>query len=303
MQIKDALDRAGEKLNDSDSARLDAELLLALVLKKGREFFYAHPEQELTAGQEKKFQALVGRRSKGEPVAYIVNKKEFFGRDFYVDKNVLIPRPETEVLVEEALEQVPLLQSSLAAIIDVGTGSGCVAVSLSKNLPAASKAKIYALDASAQALAVARRNARRHGVSSKIKFLKGNLLEPLTNDQCPACLAGRRTPNAPMIITANLPYIPAKQYACLPKGIKRYEPRNALLAGADGLKYYRELLRQIKKNPALNQAVKFIILEIDPSQTAKIKALAKKHWPRAAAEIKKDLAGLNRAVAINLRKK
>jgi len=269
MTIKHSLDLAIKKLKlkKNKTAALDAEVLLAFILKKPKEFLYTWPDKKLTADQTKKFQALISRRTGGEPVAYLIKNQEFYSLDFYVDKRVLIPRPETELLIEEVMEYV---MNQKLKIADIGTGSGCIAVALAKNLPAA---KIIATDISKKALAVAKKNAGKH--KAKIDFFYGNLLQPLINKK-----------NKIDIIVANLPYL---------KKPLPFEPKTAFVGGKDGLEIYEKLIQQIA-NYKLRS--KLILLEIDPRQIIKIKKIISKYLPQAKIEIKKDLAKLARTVVI-----
>jgi release factor glutamine methyltransferase len=162
-----------EKTSHGDLAAFDVEILLAFVLKKPKEFLYAHPEKKLTAAQLAHFKKLITRRAKHEPIAYITNQKEFFGLNFYVDKNVLIPRPETETLVEATISNIKYPISNSQTIVDIGAGSGCVAVSLAKRFP---NAKIFATEISSGAMKVARKNARHH--KAAVIFFRGNLISP-----------------------------------------------------------------------------------------------------------------------------
>ncbi|MFH1522503.1 MAG: peptide chain release factor N(5)-glutamine methyltransferase [Patescibacteria group bacterium] len=270
---------------------LEAEFLLSHILKKPREFILAHPEKKLTKTQIKNYQLLITRRLKGEPLAYIICCKQFYGLDLYVNKNVLIPRPETELMVDEALK-FATCNPKHAIIIDVGTGSGCVIISIAKKLsfgyPKLSF-KYLASDISKSALAVARKNAKLHKVDRKIEFIQGNLLKPLLN-----ILEIR---NYNLVILANLPYLSPIQIKNSPT--IKYEPKLALSAGPDGLKYYRQLFKQIGQ--VANHQIQITILcEIDSSQTIKIKKLIKKELPQSKIQIKKDLSGLNRMVKINI---
>ncbi|MDP2736815.1 MAG: peptide chain release factor N(5)-glutamine methyltransferase, partial [bacterium] len=238
------IDGAG-KLNQRQitNPHLEAEILLSKILKKPREFILAHGENKLTAEQIKNFQSLVFRRLKGEPIAYLTGHKEFYGLNFKVNKNVLIPRPETELMVEEALKLVARSSSASArqrrdgqpvTLADIGTGSGCIIIALAKqNI----NGKLLATDISAKALAVARQNAKNNHVDKKIKFLKGGLLEPIVKNKL---IINRQ----PLIILANLPYLTPTQIKNSPT--IKYEPKLALAAGSDGLKYYRRLFKQIK---------------------------------------------------------
>ena len=265
MIIKQALLKATQKLKQAkieprqkrgetphpmwcgvDSSALDADILLSFVLKKSKEFLYTYPEKKLTKNQLAKFNQLINRRLKREPVAYLINRKEFYGLDFYVDKNVLIPRPLTESLVEQVIKEVG---NKKATIADIGTGSGCIAIALKKHLP---QATIYATDISPAALKVAKKNAKKHRV--KIKFLKGDLLKPFLPSR-KATRPGRVAFKKIDIIIANLPYLIKNQI----KNELKYEPKTALLGGD---KYIKELLRQVKKlNPPSGGQLKKIFLE------------------------------------------
>lgn len=187
----------------SDSPILDCEILLAHVLKKPREFLYAHPNREVAENTKKKFEKLLRRRIKGEPIAYLISHKEFFGLDFYVDKRVMIPRPDTEALLEKIIKET---KNKKITIVDVGTGSGCLAIALKKHLP---QCEIIATDISKKALAVAGKNAKKHKV--KIEFLHGDLLRPLQEKVD--------------LIVANLPYLPKN--VSRKKNLK-FEPQLAL---------------------------------------------------------------------------
>ncbi len=311
MTIKEILKSTTITLNNIKikSPHLEAEILLSNILNKTREYIFARPERGLTKNQISKFNSLIARRIKGEPIAYIIGRKQFYGLDFFVSKHVLIPRPESELMVNEALLHItPACHDcgnsgrhnmECITLIDIGAGSGCIIITLAKELVKKScivhqKSDFFATDISETAIAVARKNAKLHQVQKKIKFIQGNLLAPILNN--PKYLKHLYNPKNHIIITANLPYLTPKQRKSSPS--IRYEPKLALNAGPDGLKYYRQLLKQLAKLP-LNSHI-FAILEIDPSQTIKIKQLIKKELPNAKIQIKKDLAGHNRLVIINL---
>lgn len=239
------------------SPRLDAAVLLSFTLRRPKEFLYAYPEKFLTAKQAAAFSRLIYQRRRGMPVAYLIEKKEFFGNEFFVNNHVLIPRPKTELLVEAALNLITQLLNYKklrrpVTLADIGTGSGCIAISLAKKIPSA---RIFATDISAAALTVAKRNARRHHVSNRIKFYRGNLLAPIKN---------RRID----ILIANPPYLRPNQI----KGDIRFEPRRALVAGRDGLLYVKKLLAQLKKFKLFPQ---HILFEVDHSQIKTVKRIAK----------------------------
>jgi release factor glutamine methyltransferase len=262
---------------------LDIELILAYVLKKSREFIIAHPEHKLTKSQIAKSKLLIKKRLKGVPIAYLTGHKEFYGLDFKVNKNVLIPRPETELMIEEASNLITRNPQPIT-LVDIGTGSGCIIITLASLIK---NCKLLAIDISEKALVVTKQNAKLNNVYKKIKFLKGDLLKPIINSKFVIH-------NSKLIITANLPYLTPTQIKNSPT--IKYEPKLALTAGLDGLKYYRQLFKQIKTLPN----VKYVLCEIDPSQTLKIKKLIKRELPKANCQIKKDLSGLNRLVVISI---
>lgn len=280
---------------------LEAEILLSAVLKKPREFFIARPEQKLSRSQIFRFQRLISRRLKGEPIAYLLGYKEFYGLNFKVNKDVLIPRPETELMVDETLK---LISSGTrpATIIDIGTGSGCIIISLIKGLNHESRImnhEFLAADISVKALSQAKQNAKLHRVNKKIKFIKGDLLSPLIHNSSFII-------HDSLIILANLPYgwKEWKNNCSLDSAGLKYEPAIALFTGKKGLELYEKLFKQIKKlvnspNSAFNSSV-FLFLEIDPRQAVLMKILAKKYFPHGKIQIKKDLASLDRLVIIQL---
>jgi len=285
MQINQIIQRHSSQLkNNSSSPILDIELLLTKILNKPKEFLFKYPEKNLTLKQFSKFQKLFKRRFKGEPIAYILGHKEFYGLDFKINKNVLIPRPETEILVEEALNYIKKEKARM--IIEIGVGSGAIIIALAKN----SKAQFFATDISSKALNIAKQNAKFH--KTKIKFFKGNLLAPilqLPNSQF-------LIPNS--LIVANLPYLDHKEENLLPSsntiGLK-FEPKIAYDGGPDGLKYFRQLFAQIQK---YNLKPKAIFLEIGHKQAQKIKNLAKQALPQYKFQVKKDLCGFDRVAEI-----
>ena len=315
QRVQKLVTTSSKKIN-----QLDAEILLAHVIKKSREFLFTNPDFEINFWQKIKFEHLVKQRQKNIPVAYLVGHKEFFGLDFLVNKNVLVPRPDTELMVEETIKHLNTLSPNHNKIllVDVGTGSGCIPISILKSIqkrndemsganfvtnvsdkfprpnPAGqfiNPPKIIAIDVSKKALCVAKKNAQKHNVETE--FLHGNLLEPIFK------LSELRTKNPELIITANLPYITEQQFKQEPSIQK--EPKLALVADNDGLALYEELLKQIATfhtYPPSGRVPLSSFLEIDPTQTDKIKILIKKYLPESNIEVKKDLAGLDRLVII-----
>lgn len=275
------------KYNSLD--RLDLELLIAKSICKPKDFILIHPEYKLSFLENLRLLYFIYLRKQGYSVACIIGHREFYGLDFLVNKKVLIPRPETEMVVDEVIE---ILNNELKVIhdkivlIDVGTGSGCIPISILKNTK--ESVRTFAIDISKPALKIAQKNAKKHVVN--IQFLHGNLLKPLFHN------SKFILPNSKLIITANLPYLTEQQF-CSEKSIQK-EPKLALVADKNGLALYEELLKQIK---SLLLSFKFqisLFLEIDPSQTAEISNLIQQILPKAVFEIKKDLSGRDRLVKI-----
>lgn len=279
--IKQSLQAASQKLKKtSETPLLDAEVILSYVLKTNRTKLFADLNKPLTKGQNKKFQVLINRRKKYEPVAYIIKQKEFYGLNFYINKRVLIPRPETEILIECVLKYQNT-NSKPKVLLDIGIGSGCIAVTLAKYIP---NIKIYASDISKAALNVAKINAKKHKVINKITFLKGNLLNPFNEIQ----------KFKADIIVANLPYLSFEQYKKTKPDLK-FEPKKALYTTNKGLGLYKKLLQQ---SPIFLKNNGKIFLEINPEQLKEIKKETKKHFPKAKFITKKDLKELNRVIII-----
>ncbi len=280
--VRDALAWAARWLSASEvpSPRLDAEVLLAHVLGWRRARLYAVPEFRLTEAQRQTFLAFAERRRRHEPVPYITGHREFYGLDFVVDRRAMIPRPETELLVERALESLTHVKVEAGALTaaDVGTGNGIVAICLAVHLP---QATICAMDVSIEALEVAALNVHRHGVSNRVHLLAANLLEPLHTRV--------------HLIVANLPYISTTRMASLASDVVDYEPRVALDGGADGLQHIRSLLAEAGRR-LLPQGV--ILLEIGAYQGRKVSALAQQHFSTAQVDVLQDYAGLDRNVRI-----
>jgi release factor glutamine methyltransferase len=228
MNISNAFNEAIHVLKSSGCAtpRLDAEVILSACLKMDRTRFHIDREQSLTEKDYQEFRRCIERRRCGEPVAYIVGKKEFWSLPFEVNKHVLIPRPETEILVEEVLKVYSGRKTENLRILEIGTGSGAISIALAHELP---NAQIIATDISQDAIAVALRNAQINDVASQIHFLLGNLFEPVSGEFD--------------IIVSNPPYISKEEYDCLPSGVRDFEPQTALLAGADGTLFHREIIK------------------------------------------------------------
>jgi release factor glutamine methyltransferase len=274
---------------------LDAEILLSYALRKSREYLLAHPEKELAKKQETEIKKLMRRRYAGEPIAYLTSSKEFFGLDFYVDENTLIPRPETEILVEQILNHIQNKKHGLSNtnIVDVGTGSGNIIISIAKNIPRniSRKFSFYGIDISGNALRVAKKNAKKHRVDRKIKFAKSNILEYFIKNK-------KIIENKNLIITANLPYISPALYKKHLTGLL-YEPRKALISKNKGLWHYEKLLCEIKRSFVTHQCPLFIALEISPEQKKPILRLIINKLTGAKVCFHKDLAGKDRLAEIS----
>jgi release factor glutamine methyltransferase len=275
---------------------LDFELIIAAVLKKPREFVLSHPEYKIPKFKIENLKLKISRRRRGEPLAYILGHKEFYGLDFKVSKNVLIPRPETELLVDLAINNLQPTTNNKQqkiVIIDVGTGSGNIIISIACSMKHATynKIKLYGIDISKKALKVAKQNAKFHKVDKKIKFLKGDLLEPIIKK----CYMLHVT--CYMIIVANLPYVSKKIYFSSPT--IKHEPRLALLSSKEGLLHYTKLLCQIKK--LLVTCYMFHVtcfMEISPEQKTKLARMIKFYFPKAKMKFHRDLSGKWRACKV-----
>lgn len=275
--IHDARVFAVQRLTETSEAHLAADMLLAHTLKCEPSFLVSHPEQLLTLTQRETFEQLVARRAQHEPVPYLIGHRPFVDFDLHVDPRVLIPRPETELLVEHAISITRSRSSS--RIVDVGTGSGAIAIALARQL---SHLAIYATDISTAALDVARANARQACVAERIQFLHGDLLAPL--------------PKPVDLIVANLPYVSEAEYAALPSEIRDYEPREALVSGKHGLDAIQALLNAA---PRYLTSQGGILLEIGHTQAGAVLQLARRAFPRAQMTCLQDYAHQDRFITIN----
>ena len=281
-----------------DTPQLDAEVLMSHVLKSNRAHVISHPGQRLRHEEVHRFREMIARRAKREPLAYITGEREFWGLTFLVTPAVLIPRPETETLVEVTLAQFrrwgaasagPMAGTELGhyereeLVADIGAGSGCVAVALAVELP---DALIYATEASHEAAEVARRNAEKHGVELSVVVLEGDLLDPLPEE-----VRGRLD-----VVVSNPPYIPSAEIDLLQPEIANYEPRQALDGGPDGMAYHRRIL------DAARDWLKpggWVHLEVGIGQAESVAAYGRGQG-YAAVRITNDLAGIPRVVSCSL---
>jgi release factor glutamine methyltransferase len=306
-RIKEVINR----FHDLDQR--DLEIFISEILDKNKSFVISHWEQEISLFQYLKLLYNIHLRKKGYSVAAIVRHKEFYSLDFFVNKEVLIPRPETELMVEEVLrimnDEVRTKNEKII-LIDVGTGSGCIPISILKNIKG--QTQTFAIDISKSALRIAKKNAKKHSVD--IQFIYGNLFEPflslrgvptfrdnqtifkLTLPNPRIALLPKAAHNDTIIITANLPYLTEQQFQNEPS--IQQEPKKALVTDNNGLALYEELLQQISSLISNFKFPLYAFLEIDPSQTESISKIIQQNLPTANFEIKKDLAGLDRLVKI-----
>lgn len=262
---------------------LDAAVLLAHVTGATRALLLAYPERPLMDHEQAAFVNLVSRRLHGEPVAYLTGHREFMGLDFLTDPRALIPRPETELLVEIALvdARARLDRGDMPVVADLGTGSGAIAIALAKLEPRL--ARVHAIDISADALSLAATNASRHGVADRVTFLNGDLLDPL--------------PGPVDLLAANLPYVAPDYASTLPLDVRAYEPALALYGADDGLGHLRRLFADL---PAFLRPGASVYLEFGFDQRAPLEALARARLPGAAVRIVADYAGWDRILVAHL---
>ena len=284
MILREALQSTNQTLRRAGiaDASVETELLLGHVLGMSKTQLYIKPEKVLTSTEIKNLCHLVQRRLDHEPTAYILGHCEFYGVDFCIDHHTFIPRPETELLVEKAVDLAHRIYhpGKQITIADVGTGCGAIAISIALALP---QAKIYATDISASALRLAEINCHRHAVDSQVELLQGNLLEPL--------------PQPVDMIVANLPYIRSCEFRDLSQEIVNFEPTIALAGGEDGLDKIQQMLEQMATK--LNYGAYFL-LEIGQGQGEMLTSLIKNYFPQASIELFSDLSGIERMVKVGL---
>ncbi len=282
--VSEALRQTSRRLAEagSEAPRLEARVLVETTLGRSRVWLYQNLDAVVAEAALARLQRLVDARLRGEPLAYLVGSREFYGRDFAVDSRALVPRPETEALLEVALRFARQPDRAPARrIVDVGTGSGILAISLALELPAAS---VVAVDLSADALAVARANACRYDVAGRVSFVQADLLETLTGPFD--------------LVVANLPYVPSGEIDRLQPEVRR-EPRLALDGGPDGLDLYRRFFRRL---PAVAGPATGVFVEIASDQGERVAALARAAQPAAEVAVLADLEGRDRVVAATPRR-
>ncbi len=261
--------------------RRDARILLCRAGGLGTEEVFAHPERVLDEGVWRRFRRLVYRRGRREPVQYLLGEAEFYGRLFRVDRRVLIPRPETELIVDWCREFFKRPDTPIR-LADLGTGSGVLAVTLALEFPSA---EVHAVDISRGALTVARANARRHGVMDRIRFYHGDLWEPLARAGMAGELDGA---------VSNPPYVAREEMSDLMPEVRQYEPEVALLAGSRGLECIERIVRGA---PVFLRPGAPLVIEVGAGQAGRVAGLIRATGAFLGVEVRRDLAGHDRIVA------
>jgi release factor glutamine methyltransferase len=281
LTIAESLRKAAARLSACgvQNCRLDAEVLLGHVLTRDRAWLVVHYPDSLDPGVQRSYEGLLDRRAAREPLQYITGHQEFWGLDFSVTPDVLIPRPETELVVETACAALDGV--SRPSVIDLCTGSGCIAVSLARER---ADATLFATDRSRAALAVARQNAAHHGVADRILFLEGDLLEPL------AALGIRGSID---VIAANPPYVKSGELASLQPEVRDFEPEVALIAGQEGTEVSDRI---ISASPDYLRSGGWLIMEMGVGQGTMLCGLVERTGAYGTIEVLKDLAGIDRVI-------
>lgn len=316
LDVRTALKRGIAELRDANvpSYTLAAELLLLHVLSRDRTWLYSHPEETISALDAHRFLSLIAQRAEGIPTQHLTGKQEFWGLDFEVTPDVLIPRPETEHVVEVALDRLAVreiragrkqtLTGEGLLIADVGTGSGCIAIALAKELPGA---QIVATDISAAALTVARRNAARHAVADRVHFLESNLFEAMAKGAKHAApqqhrLETNAESQPPVknnelhhfdLIVSNPPYIGHSEQESLMREVREHEPEVALYGGEEGYELYADLISQAAQHLKPGG---LLVLELGHNSVPAVQPLLDaRNW--ASVGVTRDLAGIDRVIA------
>jgi release factor glutamine methyltransferase len=284
VTLRDALAAAISRLTAANvpSPRLNAELLLVFTLECDRAYLYAHPERQLSANDQSRYDQALTERERGVPAQYITGHQEFWGMDFIVTPAVLIPRPETEHVIETVLERVgvgrALLPADSLRIVDVGTGSGCIALALAKELPSA---EIHATENSPEALEIARANAARHQLEARIQFHQTDLLRGFERGRCD-------------FVVSNPPYVGESEEDQVQLEVRKYEPRQAVFAGPTGLEVISRLIPQARES--LNPGG-WLVMEISGTIAERVRELLE-GWKDV--RISNDLQGILRVISARI---
>ncbi|MFC1645063.1 peptide chain release factor N(5)-glutamine methyltransferase [Patescibacteria group bacterium] len=267
---------------------LDLEIIISSSINKSREFVLTHPEFKPSFFQSLRIRRLVNQRINKKPISQIIGSKEFFGINFKVTKHTLTPRPETEMIVEDVLKEISIEPNLISDVIDLGTGSGNIIISIAKNIPVHKNIEFFATDISRKALKIAKHNAIKQELQHKIIFIQGNLLEVIIKKYVSIFRQ-----SGSIVITANLPYLSKKVYEESPKDVLKYEPKSALYSPEKGLQHYRKLLKQIHSidtHITNHRADILLYIEISPEQKDGLEKIIQKEFPDAQIEFQKDLA-------------
>lgn len=304
LDIRSALKQGIAELRDAQvpSYTLAAELLLLHVLGRDRTWIYSHAEEEVVEPVVEQYSALIRRRAAGEPTQHLTGKQEFWGLEFEVTPDVLIPRPETEHIVEVALDRLAVRELRAGRrqktdgaglqVADIGTGSGCIAIAMAKELPGAS---IFATDISSAALAIAHRNAERHGVTGRVHFVEANLLDESVEwpveARCKQTASGQL--NLFDLIVSNPPYVGRREAGTLMREVREHEPEIALYGGEEGYELYSDLVAQAA---AHLESSGILVLELGHNSLAAVKPLLDEStWTKVG--VTNDLAEIPRVLA------
>lgn len=286
MKISEAIGGAARRLADAGvpAPAFDAELLLRHILGRDRAWIISHRDDDMDEDDIRAFEATVSRRASREPLQYIIGRQEFWGLEFVVTKDVLIPRPETELIIETVLDEIK--DKTAPIVIDLCTGSGCIAVSIAKEHRGV---RVFATDISPLALEIARKNSRRHGVSGSIRFLEGDLFEPLNE----LSIKGMAD-----VIASNPPYIPEGDIADLQPEVRDYEPRGALAAGPKGTEIQRRI---IEAAPDFLKGGGLLVMEMGMGQAEVLTQMLGRTGAFDGPKVLKDLAEIERVIVAKKR--
>ncbi|MDD5083760.1 MAG: peptide chain release factor N(5)-glutamine methyltransferase [Candidatus Moranbacteria bacterium] len=281
---------------------LDRELIVAHAIQRPREFVLTYPEHPLTEEQCALTESLLKRRARHEPLAYLLGHREFFGLDFDVTPDTLIPRPETELMIEEIVKResgIKMQESNdtKTCIVDVGTGSGCIIITLAKellkNTPDIIPPLFFGVDISPEAIMVAQENARVYGLENTVLFSPSDLLENISEQLLDPSIGS-------LIITANLPYLSREIYEASMPDVRNFEPLSALVSNEEGLQHYRRLLKQIRSILSVKKMRTQLFFEISPEQKDGIEKLIGNYFPQASPRTLRDLSGKYRLTIVNI---
>lgn len=283
MQLHELINHGGHQLRMAHipAPVSEAELLLAHAIGKPKEYLLTHPETNVSKIQAEAYETLIQRRSNNEPVAYLLGYKDFYGRSFLVDRHVLIPRPETETLIESALEELKGIDPERITVLDIGTGSGAIALTLAAELPGC---RAIGIDKSQEAVTVAQKNAKHLELQDRVSFKVFDI-------GIPGKVSPLQNGFDYLVMTANLPYLTFMSWEHVAPSIRDYEPIMAFVSGSDGLNHYRALMRRLKE---WELTPNLALFEADPPQFFPLAKIVQSRFPEHRLRIQLDLAGNDR---------